>query len=71
MNDRQFVFTQENVSQTVKVTAILTQDDPRLNQELSAEYKEHRTDMGVLVMNMGKGSIVQKNERVTVYNPDR
>lgn len=34
MNDRQFIFTQNNLQNQVKVTAVLTQDDPRLNQEL-------------------------------------
>lgn len=71
MNDRQFVFTLESVSQAVKVTAVLTQDDPRLNQELASEFKQHRAEIGLCVMNMGKGSVVQKNERVTSYNPDR
>ena len=71
MNDRQFVFTQDNIQQSVKVTAVLTQDDPRLNQDLAAEYKQHRADIGLLVMGMGKGSVVQKNERVTAYDPNK
>ena len=71
MNDRQFVFTQEGVGQTVKVTAVLTQDDPRLNHDLTSEYKDHRAEIGLLVMAMGKGSVVQKNERVTVYDANK
>jgi hypothetical protein len=71
MNDRQYVLTYDNVQQPVKVTAILTQDDPRLNQDLASEYKNHRTEMGLLIMNMGKGTVVQKNQRVTAYDANR
>ena len=53
------------------MTAVLTQDDPRLKQALAAEYKEHRAEIGLLVMGMGKGSVVQKNERVTVYDANK
>jgi len=51
--------------------AVLTQQDPRLNQELGAEYKDHRANIGLLVMNMGKGLIVKKNEFVTSYEPKK
>ena len=51
--------------------AILTQQDPRLNQELGAEYKDHRANIGLLIMNMGKGLIVKKNEFVASYEPKK
>jgi len=63
------VFTQEAAT-TVQVTALLTQFDPRLNQDAAAPYKEHRGGIGLLAMAMGKGK-VRKNEKVANFEPNK
>ena len=42
-----------------------------MSQELGAEYDKHRVKIGLLIMSMGKGSIVRKNEVVTSYEPSK
>lgn len=64
LQDRQFIFTQEAKGNPnpIQVTAIMTQEDPRLNQNHGAPYKEHRADIGLLVLDMGKSTIVRDGE---------
>ena len=66
---RQFIFTQES-AQPVQVTALLTQLDPRLNQDVAAPYKEHRSAIGLIAMSMGKGKI-RPNEKIVKFEPNR
>ena len=64
LQDRQFIFTQEAKGNPVpiQITAIMTQEDPRLNQTFGAPYKDHRADIGMIVIDMGKGTIVKDGE---------
>ena len=38
----------------IKVTAILTQNDPRLNSVLHPPYKDQRVQIGLIVLRMNK-----------------
>ena len=73
MQDQQFIFTQEDTHNPtpVKVTAILTQQDPRLNQSYGAPYSDQRANIGLLVMGMGKSINVRENEKVANYDPNK
>ena len=46
----------------IQVTAIMTQEDPRLNQNFRAPYKDHRADIGLVVRDMGKSTLVRDGE---------
>lgn len=55
LNNKQYIFTFENpLVKEIKVTAILTQYDPRFVTTLHPPYKEHRVQIGLIVLRMGK-----------------
>jgi hypothetical protein len=55
LNNKQYVFTFENpLVKEIKVTAVLSQNDPRLISTLHPPYKEQRVQIGFIVLKMTK-----------------
>ena len=55
LNNKQYIFTFENpLLKEIKVTAVLSQSDPRFISSLHPPYKEHRVQIGLVVLKMGK-----------------
>lgn len=55
LNNKQYIFTFENpLVKEIKVTAVLTQHDPRFVTSLHPPYKEQRVQIGFIVLKMTK-----------------
>ena len=71
--DRQFLFSQTRTAsaEPVNVTAIMTQQDPRLDQTTGAPYDKHRISIGMLVMEVGNRNSVKEGGQVCSFEPNK
>ena len=67
---KQFIFTQENSGSTtpVTVTAVLSQDDPRMHQSKAAPFASKRFKVGLAVFSLGKSLVVKQFEKVSAFD---
>jgi hypothetical protein len=67
---KQFIFTQEMSGSTtpVTVTAVLCQDDPRMQQTKAAPYAASRAKIGLAVFSLGKSLVVKQFEKVSAFD---
>lgn len=55
LNNKQYIFTYDNpMVKEIKVTIVLQQDDPRFISLLHPPYKDHRVQIGLMVIKMSK-----------------
>lgn len=55
LNNKQYIFSIENpLVKEIKVTAVLSQDDPRFVTSLHPPYRDNRVQIGLIVLRMSK-----------------
>ena len=55
----------------VTVTAVLSQEDPRLSQTKSSPYSQNRGKIGLALFTLGKSLIPKANEKVSSYDANK